>query len=95
MPAAAFQTITGHITQLEPTYMPGTITLQMDAGNTACPAGKWLSWVNGASAIPGAQNSQVVYATMLAALLSRKTVDFVIDDNDTACNGKFFHIHAD
>ena len=95
MPAVALQYITGHITQLEPTYMPDKIALQMDVGNTACPAGKWLWWVNGAAAATGAQDSQSVYATMLAALLSRKSVDFVIDDGDTTCNGKFFHLHAD
>ena len=90
-PAQALQYITGHVTQLEPSYMPNKITLQMDAGNAACPAGKWLVWTTGVNASP---NTQDVYGTMLAALLSSKPVDFVINDNDASCNGQFFHIKA-
>jgi hypothetical protein len=97
-PASAIQYIAGRITQLEPTYMPDRIGLQMDSTNRAahpnCVAGNWLWWTNG-SAAGGTQNSQAVYATMLAALLSRKKVDFVVDDNDPGCNGRFFHIYAD
>jgi len=93
-PAFALQYISGHITQLEPTYMPDGIALTMDVGNTACPAGKWLWWANGGAA-GGHQSSQAVYATMLAALLSGKKVDFIINDDDAGCKGQFFHLHVE
>lgn len=89
-PAHAIQYIQGHILQLEPTYLPDQIALQIDAGNTACPSGHWLWWNQGASTH---KDSASVYATMLAALLAKKTVDFVINDNDTTCVGQFFHIY--
>jgi hypothetical protein len=88
-PACALQYISGHITQLEPTYLPDQIAVQIDAGNTACPAGKWLWWALG----PTHKDTQSVYATMLAALLAGKRVDFVINDNDATCAGQFFHIY--
>jgi hypothetical protein len=91
--ALAIQYITGHITQLEPTYMPGRIMMQMDTGNAACPAGAWLQWNNGGQA-GGALGSQAVYATMLAALLAGKVVDFIINDDDHNCVGQFFHLHV-
>jgi hypothetical protein len=86
--AHALQYITGHITVLEPTYLPDKIALQMDVGNTACPPGKWLSWVQTRT-----RDTQSVYATMLSALLAGKKVDFVINDNDVTCEGQFFHIY--
>jgi hypothetical protein len=85
VPVHALQPITGHITVLESTYMPSSISLQLDAGNTACPAGKWLRWTNTASV-------EATYSTMLAALLANKKVNFYINDNDTSCTGQFFHI---
>ncbi|NJO12883.1 MAG: hypothetical protein HC872_04800 [Gammaproteobacteria bacterium] len=85
LPAHALQAITGHITVLESTYMPGSISLQLDTGNAACPAGKWLRWTNPASA-------EATYSTMLAALLANKKVNFYIDDNDANCVGRFFHL---
>jgi hypothetical protein len=88
--AHALQYITGRITQLEPTYMPERIALQMDAGNAACPAGTWLQWVQ----LPTQhRDTHSVYATMLSALIAGKRVDFVINDNDATCTGQFFHIY--
>jgi hypothetical protein len=86
-PAHAIQFITGHVTLLEPTYMPGKFVLQMDVGNTACPAGTWLSWEK-----PAVENVQAAYATALAALMGGKVINFVINDNDTTCKGQFLHI---
>ena len=85
-PAHALQELVGHITVLESTYMPTSISLQLDGGNTACPAGKWLRWTNAAS-------TEATYSTMLAALLANKIVRFYIDDNDVSCTGRFFHIY--
>jgi hypothetical protein len=88
-PAQAIQFITGHVTLLEPTYMPGKFVLQMDVGNTACPAGTWLTWEK-----PASENVRAAYATALTALMSGKTINFVINDNDTTCQGQFFHISS-
>jgi hypothetical protein len=88
--ALALQYISGHITQLEPTYMPDQIALQMDTGNAACPAGTWLWWKVGSTTH---KDTQSVYATMLSALLAGKRVDFVINDNDGTCVGQFFHVY--
>jgi hypothetical protein len=84
-PAHALQYLTGHIVVLESTYMPNSISLQLDVGNTACPAGRWLQWKK-----PGTM--EATYSTMLAALLALKKVDFIINDNDSTCEGQFFHI---
>jgi hypothetical protein len=83
-PAHAIQYITGHVTLLEPTYMPGK---QMDVGNAASPAGTWLMWDK-----PAAEYVQAAYATALAALMAGKVINFVINDNDTSCKGQFLHI---
>jgi hypothetical protein len=66
-----------HITVVEGTYMPGAISFQTDvAVGTTCPAGSWLIW-NGLG--PDAQtqqaNAKSVYALLLAAKLSGKTVN--------------------
>ena len=87
-PAQALQFLSGHITVLESTYMPNEITLQLDVGNTACPAGTWLHWDKKPSV-------EATYSTMLAALLANKKVNFVINDDDKACKGQFFHITND
>jgi len=82
--AHALQYITGHVTLLEPTYLPDMISFQMDAGNAACPAGQFVFWRGGAT--------EAVYTTLLSALLANKTINFVIEDDDTSCTGRFVHI---
>jgi hypothetical protein len=86
--AHALQQLSGHITVLESTYMPTSISFQLDVGNAACPAGKWLKWTNTAS-------MQATYSTMLAALLAGRKVNFFINDNDATCTGQFFHVTTD
>jgi hypothetical protein len=90
-PSYAIEYITGHITQLEATYMPSKISLQMDVGNSACPVGKWLIWTTGAA---NTASQEAVYTTMLSALLSGNKVDFIINNNDINCVGQFFHIYS-
>ncbi|MDO8412885.1 MAG: hypothetical protein Q7S51_03730 [Gallionellaceae bacterium] len=77
----------GKVTIVEPTYLPGRVNFQMDAGNVTCPAGTWLSWQNADQ-----QNNKGVYATLLTALVSGKQVRFYINNGDTTCNGQFLHL---
>ena len=52
--AQALDVITGHVTTVEPTYLPGKVDFAMDAGDPAnpaiCPAGTWLWWANATQA---------------------------------------------
>ena len=87
LPSHAVENIIGKITALEPTYMPGYISFQMDTGNSTCPAGRWFVWNK------GQDNNKVVYATLMAALVSGKKINFIINDGDTTCTGAFLHLY--
>lgn len=87
VPAQALEYINGHVTMLEPTYMPGKFALQLDAGPARCKAGTWLYWEK-----PAPENVRAVYAAALAALISGKKVNFVVNQNDPSCQGQFFHL---
>ena len=86
----AVEYITGKVVLIEATYLPGLITFQLDTGNTACPAGTWLSWQK-----PDTENNLAVYSTLLAALANGKSINFVINDGDISCRGQFLHILRD
>jgi hypothetical protein len=86
-PAYALQMLEGRITSLESTYMPQTIVFQLDVGKAGCPPGALLYWKK-VDSVPA------TYSTMLAALLSSRKVRVYFNDNDTACEGQFFHITA-
>ena len=83
----ALEAFVGKVTLVEPSYLPGTVALQMDSGNTTCPSGTWLFWRN---ADP--QNNKAVYATLMTALATGKQVRFHINDNDSTCTGKHLHL---
>jgi hypothetical protein len=88
--ASALDQITGHITFLEPTYMPGRFVFQLDSGTANCPAGKWLTWINSDAA-----NVRAVYATALSAIVARSKINFFVESGDTICNGKYMHLRND
>jgi hypothetical protein len=90
-PAAAFQDIVGHVTSLTPTFTANaSIVFKMDSGNTLCPVGFQLNWV------PGLSDAQATYANLLAALLSRKQIHFVVNESLTPkCTGQIVNILAD
>lgn len=67
--------------------MPNRIQIQMDVGNNACPAGSWLIWQNS-----NLENNKSIYALLLAALSSGKKINFITEDNDKTCMGKFIYI---
>ncbi len=85
--ANALQVITGKVTTLESTSMPTKITFTLDTGNTACPAGIWLTWQKN-----DPENNKATYSLLMAALMSGKKVNFFINDNDTSCTGQFMHL---
>lgn len=87
MPALALQSFEGKVQVLEPTYLPGAVAFDMDAGNTACPAGKQLKWQK-----PDPENNKATYSTLLAALVSGKRVRVYINDNDTNCIVHYLHL---
>ena len=78
--ALAVTQIVGHVTIVEPSYLPGTITFQMDTGSSACPAGSWLYWINS-----NVDNVKGVYATLLSAVTSGHQVSVYFNDGDTSC----------
>ena len=88
--AYALEAITGKVTHLQPTTLPTHVSFIMDTGNTTCPAGTWLWWLNRTD-----ENHKAVYATLLAAVLGNKKVSFYINDGDTNCHGQFLHILDD
>jgi hypothetical protein len=85
-PSFALEYITGRVTLVEPTYLPGLVTLIMDTGNASCPAGTFLRWQK------SNENNKSAYASLLAALVTRSPINFVINDGDTTCTGQFLHI---
>jgi len=85
-PSFAVEYLTGRVTILESTYMPGAVALQLDAGNATCPAGTWLRWAKSDA------SNKAAYATLLAALATDSRVNVVINDGDTTCTGQFLHI---
>lgn len=83
----ALEWIKGKVTSIESTYLPGRIAFVLDSGSVSCPAGKVLFWQK-----TDAENNKVVYSTILAAMLSNKTVQLVINDGDTNCVGQYIYI---
>ena len=86
-PGWALQSFEGTVKTLEPTYFPGTVAFDMDAGNTACPAGKQLRWQK-----PDVENNKVVYSTVMAALISKNKIRVYINDNDSNCVIQYLHL---
>lgn len=85
--ALSLESITGKVTLLEPTYLPGSVNFIMDTGSTSCPAGSYLKWSKADQ-----NNNRAVYSTLLTALVSGKRVEFFINDGDTGCSGQFLHL---
>jgi hypothetical protein len=84
--AQAVESIVGKVKTLEASYMPTFITFTLDTGSTVCPANKWLVWKN-----VDKDNNKAVYASLLAAMTTGKSVRFHYADGDTNCNGTYIH----
>lgn len=82
----ALENITARVTVLEPTYLPGKITFQIDKSTSQCPAGTWIQWSK------NEENNKAVYATLLAALSSQNRINLYFDESDTKCKASYLHI---
>lgn len=82
----ALESFSGKIVRIEATYMPNNIQFTLDSGNSSCPAGKTIVWQK------EPENNKVIYATVMAALISGTKVLVYINNGDTSCLGQFIYI---
>ena len=86
----AMEGATGHVTYLEPTYLPAIVSFTMDSGSTSCPTGQYLKWQKADQS-----NNRAAYATLMLALSTGKRVRFYVNDGDTTCVVQFLHLLGD
>jgi hypothetical protein len=84
--AQALDSWAGHVTILETTYMPTSITFTLDTGSATCPAGVWLTWSNA-----NIDNNKAAYALLLAANVSGLKIAVFANSGDTTCTIQFLH----
>lgn len=82
----ALELVTAKVTVLEPTYLPGSISFQIDKSTSRCPAGRWIKWSK------SEENNKAVYSTLLAALSSQNRINLYFDESDTECKASYLHI---
>ena len=85
--ASAIELISGRVTYIEATYLPGLAQFAMDAGSPSCPAGQNLLWQKS-----DPSNNQAVYAALMFAMATGKRVSVYVNDGDTSCTGQYFQI---
>jgi hypothetical protein len=67
--------VNAHVTVVEGTYMPNSITFQLDTTAGPCSAGSWLEYDGQGSDTPTQQaNAKSIYALLLASKLSGQSV---------------------
>ena len=89
-PAAwALEAAQAHVTALESTYMPATITFQVDVGTPSCPTGTWLHWTNS-----NVDNVKSAFALLLGASNSSNRIEYLINNGDTTCQVQFLYALA-
>jgi len=86
----ALESATGHVTYLEPTFLPAIVQFTLDSGSASCPAGTYLKWQKSDQS-----NNKAVYATLMLALSTGRRVRLYINDADTTCVGQFLHLLSD
>jgi hypothetical protein len=84
--SSALTGITGKVTDIEGTYVPGVVVFQMDTGSSSCPTGTWLKWQK------DLENNKAVYSMLMTALTSGRKIAFYVNDNDAACVGQYIHL---
>lgn len=88
--SSALEVITGRVTVLEPTYLPGVVTFAMDTGTPLCKAGSWLIWRKA-----DVSNNKAVYALLMTALATGKRIRFHVNEKDPECVGQYVHLLAE
>lgn len=91
-PAFAYDwQIEGHVTFVEPTYIPGTINFALDVGATGCAAGSYLHWnPRGSTEAAQIANDQAILSTLMTAYTSGKKVR--VFGNAADCTINFIHM---
>lgn len=84
------ETLSGKVTAVEPTYLPGRVTFKMDTASSSCPAGAWITWAK-----PDGANNKAVYATLMLALATGKKVLVFLSEPAADCKGQYLHLLAD
>jgi|GEM_PF-2730841 len=82
----ALEHVTARVTALEPTYLPGLITFQIDQPTSKCVKGGWIKWSK------TEENNKAVYSTLLAALSSQSPIRLFFEETDTECKASYLHI---
>jgi hypothetical protein len=85
--SSALEEIKGHVTYLETTYLPSLVVFTLDSGSTSCPTGTSLKWQK-----TDQSNNKAVYATLMLASATGRTVRMYVNDGDTTCIGQYFHL---
>jgi len=79
------------VSALEPSYVPNSIAFSVNAAGGSCVQGTWLTWnAVGADQPTKIANIQAVYATLLSAKLSGKTIR--VFGNNSGCTIDHIHI---
>ena len=84
--------VSGHVTMVEPTYMPTYVTFSIDTAAGACPAGSILIWsALGSDEPKQIANAQAILATITTALATGKTVSLY--GTNAGCTVQFVHLN--
>ncbi|PSB00973.1 hypothetical protein [Merismopedia glauca] len=95
-PAFAYdwQVISAKVTVVEPTYMPTSISFQINQNAGSCPAGTWLVWNGqGTTDIDKKDNSKAVLAALMTAVNSNKSIN--VFGFNSGCKIQFIHLLKD
>lgn len=83
--------IEGHVTFVEPTYIPGTINFSLDVGASGCAAGSYLHWnPRGSTEASQIANDQAILSALMTAYTSGKKVR--VFGNAADCSINFIHM---
>lgn len=82
----ALENAQAHVTIVESSYMPVSVTVQVDVGSPSCPAGAWLTWSNA-----NVDNVKATFALLIAATNSGNRVVYYVNNGDASCLVQFLH----
>ena len=86
--------IAGKVTAVEGSYIPNSVYFKLDTGTGSCAAGTWLVWTGNFHGVSQPANVKAVFAQLLTAFTTGKTINFYGFDSyeGTACLGQHIHI---
>ncbi|QNM94834.1 hypothetical protein [Chitinimonas koreensis] len=92
LPTLAYDwNVAGRVKVVEGTYVPDSVTFNIDVAAGNCPAGGWLTW-SSPSSDPSTRrdNVKAVYALLLTAKATGGTVTLFGSNN--GCKVEFIHL---